>query len=1136
MTTLPSRADLGRVCFGLAVLLLSYAGRASAAEDADYATVVTRDAPVLWFRFSGTEAERLTSLGSLPLQGKSVGKIGWNAEGPRTERYPLFDASNTAISFTGDGSTIRFTDPGDASPLDFRSGDAITLEAWVAPTRIGGGQQVYILGKGRTKNPGVAGENQNYALRLSGESAGACISFLFRNQQNRPGRQEDFHRWTATEGFGADGNWHHVAVTYTFGQGDSIRGYVDGKPVKGKWDYGGVTNDGPVVDNDELWIGSALGGNPGNSFQGGLDEVALYRKALAPEQVASRFRMIRPPSYVTELPKTETRVLCEVIEGIPDQFHWDFSVPKPADAWYEPAFGLTQIPQKYNHHGVRVDRSNPVMVRMSGWVTLPAEPRRILLRSRSGARLFLDGEPLVQNAFPKTRGDGHGELYDIKSQVSSQIRPPQTGDTESAVIVQGTGQPQLLTLEAIAGGKKHRPEWGETGAFLELGEGRFFLIGPAGRGPELTDLDWLGFVEQQQARLENLNQATRRAAAADYTRYWDRRHETARGVIAGWPALNVPAAVPGLPELNPIDRFINAGLAAAQVEPLTLSDDWSFLRRVALDTVGRVPSADELTRWTTPSDGKVPSRSQIIEELLNHPGWADHWVGYWQDVLAENPNIVNPTLNNTGPFRWWLHESFRDNKPFDRFATELILMEGSTHFGGPAGFGVATQNDSPMAAKAHVLAQAFLGMEMKCARCHDAPYHDFSQRDLFSLAAMLKREPEKVPKTSTIPGDPAAVASLLVKVTLKPGEAIPPEWPFAAELNGELALDMLINRQDRREQLAMLVTSPTNHRFARVLVNRLWQRLMGRGLVEPADDWEHAAPSHPELLEFLERELIHSGYDLKHVTRLILNSHVYQRRADPAAVGDLRRAALFAGPVPRRMSAEQIVDSLFAAVGKPFNVEEMSIDVDSQRSYESSLSMGVPRRAWMFTSLSNERDRPSLSLPAAQSIINVLETFGWRSSRPDPLTVRPQETSVLQPAILANGLVARRISQLSDDSTITELALQERSLNEFIDGVSLAILSRPATSQERELFRELLQDGYETRRVEAPIRRPVPPPATGVTWSNHLKPEASDRKLALANELERGDPPTQRLTADWRERAEDFVWTLVNSPEFLFVP
>lgn len=1113
-------------------------GTASEAADPTYSEIVSGDAPIAWFRFGPGQDSALISqpLPDLPkFTGRIVGKVVLSAPGPRSERFPLFDDSNTAVTFAGDGGSIRIADPGDNSPFDFTMGDTVTLEAWVAPTRLANGQQMYIVGKGRTKNPGFASENQNYALRLSGEQGRAAISFLFRNSRNRPSKQEDFHRWTTTDGFPVDGNWHHLVTTYTFGKSDSIRGYVDGKPLKGKWDYGGATEDGPVVDNDEVWIGSSMGGNPGSSFHGMIDEVAIYRKALSEQQITERFQYVRPPSYVTTWPQNETGVLCEIMEGIPDQFSWEFSIPKPVESWREPGFGLKEIPQKYNSHGVRIDRSNPLMVRMTGWFTFPDEPRRLLLRSRHGARLWIDEKLVAENRFPTPRGDGHGSMYDIKSEISSLIRPPQTGDHDSIAVHQGTGRPQRVTLEVFAGGKKHRPEWGETGVYMEVSSGRFWMLNSRDK-VELTDHGWIQFALQQQDRIAEINQANRRRVSADYAKYWEQRHKAAREQIASWKPLDVEPT-PGLPEFNQVDRFINAKLAAANVPPLPLTDDDAFRRRLALDTIGVIPSATDDKSSASPAPSKTSlDRPRLIDQMLDQPGWADHWVGYWQDVLAENPNIVNPTLNNTGPFRWWLHESFSDNKPFDRFVTELILMEGSTHFGGPAGFGLATQNDSPMAAKAHVLAQAFLGMEMKCARCHDAPYHDFTQRDLFSLAAMLKREPEKVPKTSTIPGDAAAVASLLVKVTLKPGEAIPPEWPFASELRGELNVDMLMSPQDRREQLALLTTAATNRRFAQVIVNRLWQRYLGRGLVEPVDDWEHAEPSHPELMEFLERELIQSGYDLKHVARLILNSHAYQRRSDGLAASDPRRAALIAGPVPRRMSAEQVIDSLFGAVGKPFNVEEMSIDLDSQRSYEQSLSMGIPRRAWQFTSLSNERDRPALSLPAAQSIINVMETFGWRATRPDPLTTRTQETSVLQPAILANGLVAKRISQLSDDSRITEFALQDLTLPAYIDAVYEAILTRPATSAERAMFVELLQEGYDTRRVEGPMTIPVPPRDTGVTWSNHLKPEASERKLALAAELQRGDPVTTRLRPEWRERAEDMVWTLINSPEFLFIP
>ena len=1175
------------------------------AAPANDGTLPVTEAPVFHVRFEGgrdgqvlAEGGRSESKALAP--GRVVGVVTFDAPGPRPEKFPRFEPSNSAAKFGANGS-IRFADSGENSPLDIGLGDSITLEAWVAPTKLGNGQNMYVVGKGRTKNEGFAAENQNYALRLAGDNGQACVSFLFRNARNRKGQQDDFHRWTTTDGFKADGSWHHVAVTYTFGKSDSVKGYIDGKPLVGKWDYGGATNDGPVVDNDELWIGSALGGSAGNTFDGLLDEIAIHRAVLSAEILKSRYVVKLPPSYVTQPPDTHDLIFCEIMENIPDQYSWDFPIPTPSLAYIESSFGLTAIPHKYNSHGVREDRSNPLMVRLTGWYEFPQAETRLILRSHCGARLFIDGKLVAQNPFPKPRGDAD-DLYDVTSTVVPGIRVPRTGDYDKLFTVQGNGQKQVVTLEVFAGGKKHRPEFGETGLWIERAEGQFHLVSSPGVEVPLTDAGWLEFARDKQSEMESSNKLFRRSESIEYAKYWRQRHDRAAMHVRLWKPVSNIQSPADMPVGNRVDHFINAKLASVNIAPQPLVDDWAFLRRVSLDVIGtlppkwianeflpvpspqpvfeekntagerarvRGPNGDDapqnktdskqdspntgvptnskapLTLSLSPADGgegtrredsQQARRAKLIDRLLDQPGWADHWIGYWQDVLAENPNIVNPTLNNTGPFRWWLQESFSDNKPFDRFATELILMEGSTHYGGPAGFGIASQNDSPMAAKAHVLAQAFLGMEMKCARCHDAPYHDFTQRDLFSLAAMLKRGDEKVPKTSTIPGDEASIASLLVKVTLKPGEAVSPIWPFAKELTAKFADDILFNPQDQREQLAALVTAPTNRRFAQVIVNRMWHRYLGRGLVEPIDDWEHAAPSHRELLEHLERELIRSGYDLKHVARLILNSHVYQRRADVLVAGEPKRASLFAGPAPRRMSAEQVVDSMFAAVGKPFHVEEMSVDLDSQRSYESSLSMGVPQRAWQFASLSNERDRPALTLPAAQTIVNVLETFGWRASRPDPLSVRPVETTVLQPAVLANGVAAKRVSQLSDDSLVTELALEDKPLTEFIDAVHRAILTRPATSEERELFRELLADGYDSRRVDAPIVKPLPPKNTGVTWSNHLRPEASDRKLALAKELEAGDPPTKRLRPDWRERAEDLIWTLINSPEFVFVP
>src|SRR5207249_2306470 len=339
----------------------------------------------------------------------------------------------------------------------------------------------------------------------------------------------------------------------------------------------------------------------------------------------------------------------------------------------------------------------------------------------------------------------------------------------------------------------------------------------------------------------------------------------------------------------------------------------------------------------------------------------DHWVSYWQDVLAENPGILKPDLNNTGPFRWWLHQSFTDNLPIDRIAAELIEMDGSSVQGGPAAFAQATLNDSPMAAKADIIAQAFLGQKLGCARCHDAPFHPYKQKDVFSIGAMLNGKPLKLPVTSTVPLVPGGRVPA-VKISLKPGESIDPEWPFQSLIDHAEAGPLPGSSPvPSRHALAALIVSPDNERFAQVVVNRVWKRYMGLGFVEPADDWSQAKPSHPELMRYLARELEMHDYDLKHIARLIFSSHAYQRKPiatqpDPSPAG-----RLFAGPARRNLTAEQVVDSLFLSVGKRFDCEELNLNPAGDRPPKQFLNMGAPGRAWQLTALSNERDRPALA-------------------------------------------------------------------------------------------------------------------------------------------------------------------------------
>jgi len=572
-------------------------------------------------------------------------------------------------------------------------------------------------------------------------------------------------------------------------------------------------------------------------------------------------------------------------------------------------------------------------------------------------------------------------------------------------------------------------------------------------------------------------------------------------------------------------------------DPTPLADDLTFLRRVFLDTVGVPPSEAEIETFL--ADDSADRRENLIDRLLADERWADRWMGYWQDVLAENPNIINPTLNNTGPFRWWIEESLRDNKPADLMVTELIRMEGSERFGGPAGFGVAAQNDVPMAAKGIIVGSAFLGVQMKCARCHDAPAHVSRQEDLFELAAMLKEDSIELPESSSVPLDDLhrGGREALIEVTLEPGAEVEPGWPFARFCDEETAANLARDPDDPRDRLAALITAPQNERFARVMVNRIWERLMGRGLVETVADWEQGAPSHPDLLRWLGRRFVESGYDMKEVARLILESHAYQRAVDPRRE---ETGPLFVAPAHRRLMAEQIVDSLFSATGKPFDLEEVSLDVDSVRSLKQSITLGEPERAWMLASTSNERDRPSLSLPRIQAVANVMETFGWRGARQDPVSIRDVDSNVLQPAILANGAMGHWLTRLCDDHGITALALEKQPLDRFIDRLFLKLLTRHPSAAERERFTKLLREGYQNRVVpeaERPEPEPGPDrPRRYVSWSNHLDGAANELAQKREAQARRGDPPTDALRPDWRQRLEDALWAMINSPEWIYSP
>ena len=1211
------------------------------------ANIANAGEPLLQWRFDG-----------LSQPGAWEGKFGALVDGPRAPRYPEFTAENQAATFVGHEGCILLKDHqrGGFTDIRFGLGDTFAFEAWIKIKSIRKGSIAYVMGKGRhgKLGEGLGENNQNYAVRLIGTGGGGQLGFLFTSRHPES-KKTDWHRWTSKLEVPSTG-WHHIALQFTFGKADSVLAFIDGQPTDGTWDLSGATDLPPVQDAADLVIGTGYTRSEGSSFNGWMDNIAVYREPLDPKTMATRYAYVPPPPPVTREMIPSGKVLVQISErGVPESNGWP-DEPLVTETYTEDVFGFVEVPHKYISTGVRADRANPSHLRASALVNLPKGKHRLLLRGRGTSRLFVDGKEVLENGRRTTDSGGHTPLavQDNYLDLGPDFRFAPPGNRDAWCEFESSGGVHFVILETMLGnviGKnKQRPELGETVAAISLeGSQSWSLLSPGDRHVAYTDKGWAAYQAERREWLKKVNADARAECRLANSEYWNKRRIAASQWLANSETVTVPDLVEGFPANNSIDRFIAAKITAVANEsdqgktgavdffkeirpllekrcydchqggkaqgalrlddhysvlhggesdgpaivpgnakasalidritspdegvvmppkgsrlsdeeiallkrwindgaswpqfdvevftPTPLSDDLTFLRRVTLDTVGVTPTEVEINEFL--SDRSSTRRARVINRLLDDERWADHWMGYWLDVLAENPNMINPTLNNTGPFRWWLYESLVDNKPADLFVTELIRMEGSERFGGPAGFATASQNDLPMAAKGIIVSSAFLGVEMKCARCHDAPAHLSRQEDLLQLAAMLKQDTIKLPASSSVPADRLHQTGRepLIEVSLKPGAEVKPEWPFSRFCDEEIA-DTLAEQPDRtRDRLAALVTAPQNERFAQVMVNRIWQRLMGRGLVENTADWEKGPPSHPELLRWLGRQFVASGYDMKAICRLILNSHAYQHATDPTLA---ETSPLFISPAPRRLTAEQIVDSVFHATGTPFDLEEVSLDIDSVREIKNALTLGKPRRAWMLASTSNERDRPSLSLPRITAVASVMKAFGWRGARQDPRSQRDTEPNILQPAIYANGVMSVWLTRLSDRHAITQLALENQSLEQLVDRVFMRLLTRKPSADEQAHYVRYLSEGYDTRVIPESQRDPPElgkrEPERYVSWSNHVDGPANTLAQQKEAAARRGDPPTTALNNDWRQRMEDVLWAVLNAPEWIYTP
>jgi Protein of unknown function (DUF1549)/Protein of unknown function (DUF1553)/Planctomycete cytochrome C len=456
---------------------------------------------------------------------------------------------------------------------------------------------------------------------------------------------------------------------------------------------------------------------------------------------------------------------------------------------------------------------------------------------------------------------------------------------------------------------------------------------------------------------------------------------------------------------HPIDRILG-------LRDLPPADDTAFLRRAHLDLIGVLPTASEVDAFA--ADRSPDKRAKLVEKLLaENRSYADHWMAFWNDLLRNEYKGTGYIDGGRKPITAWLYRSLLDNKPFDRFARELIAptpdSEGFSK--GIRWRGAVNASQIVELQFSQNIGQVFFGANLKCASCHDSFIDNWKLDDAYGLAAVIADQPLAIHRCDKPTGRTAGPKFLFPELG-----AIDPSAPKAKRL----------------EQFAALVTHPDNGRFSRTIANRIWHRLLGRGIVHPVDVMA-GPPWNEDLLDYLAVYLIENAYDLKKLMAHIASSKAYQSKANPLATEAAGKTYIFRGPVLKRLSAEQFVDAV-----------------------------------WMLTSTAPAKPVAAATIPAFPAFVpperqfvratlvdsdDLMRSLG-RPNREQVVTTRPDELSTLQALDLSNGQTLA--ATLGRGAANVLKANANATPDGLADWVFVRALSRKPTGDELVSSRELL--------------------------------------------------------------------------------
>ncbi len=488
---------------------------------------------------------------------------------------------------------------------------------------------------------------------------------------------------------------------------------------------------------------------------------------------------------------------------------------------------------------------------------------------------------------------------------------------------------------------------------------------------------------------------------------------------------SVPAArYRTLPRSNYIDDLVWTKLRKLGLLPSAPADDATFLRRAYVDVIGRLPSPAEVRQFL--ADASPRKRAMLVDRLLDRPEYADHWANKWVDLLRPNPYRVGikAVLNLDG----WIRDAFRRNLPYDQFVRAIVTARGSTFEQGPATIFRDRREPEEIAP---MISQLFLGIRLECAKCHHHPFESWDHAQFYEFAAYFARVGRKGTGLSppisgseeiVYTGKSGSVKHPLTGATLAPkplfGSAPVSDDPDS----------------DPREALARWMISPENPYFTRVIVNRVWADVMGRGIVEPVDDLRATnPPSNGPLLDAMAEDFRRHGYDLKHLIRTILESSVYALSSEPndRNVADTRN---FSRHYRQRMRAEVLLDAISDVTGVP-------------ETFSAAPAGSRASAIWTHRT-------PSL----------FLDTFGRPDPNQDPPCERTGDTSVVQALHLMNSQELHK-KVTGEAGLAARLAEGKESPRAIVEELYLLTYNRFPTEEEQTVGVSLFEGAKADRRA-----------------------------------------------------------------------